>query len=205
VLLANAAGQCSWPVVLRVLARDAGQWCCPVVLSSSHWPTWQVYCAACTLMHAHVRIYVEFIIPMTIIPINYHHHHNHNRNQHHNHYRHRRHYHHQQKGNPKRLAKSVAQKLSSYVPPATKLVAQRLQIPEKTWSQNWDQNLVPGIAFRSERPETGSKSRTGIDCENPAGLKTARSVLGSICSATWHNERSAQQEPNVPLHSCAPC
>ena len=109
-----------------------------------------------------------------------------------------------QKGNPKRLAKSVAQQQSAHVPPAAKLEAQRFQILKKTWSQNWDQNLVSGTAFRSEIPETGSKSRTGIDCENPAGLKTSRSVLGSTCSATWHNERSAQQRPNVPLHSCAP-
>jgi hypothetical protein len=69
VLLASVAGQCCWPVVLIVLASGAGQWCCPVVLSSSRWPTWQVYCAACTLMHAHVRMYFEFIIPITIIPM----------------------------------------------------------------------------------------------------------------------------------------
>ncbi len=69
VLLASGAGQWCWPVVLLVLASGAGQWCCPVVLSSYRWPTWQVYCAACTLMHAHVRMYFEFIIPITIIPI----------------------------------------------------------------------------------------------------------------------------------------
>jgi hypothetical protein len=69
VLLASGAGQWCWPVVLLVLASGAGQWCCPVVLSSSRWPTWQVYCAACTFMHAHVRMYFEFIIPITIIPI----------------------------------------------------------------------------------------------------------------------------------------
>jgi hypothetical protein len=69
VLVASGAGQCCWPVVLLMLASGAGQWCWPVVLSSSRWPTWQVYCAACTLMHAHVRMYFEFIIPITIIPI----------------------------------------------------------------------------------------------------------------------------------------
>jgi hypothetical protein len=69
VLLASGAGQCCWLVVLIVLASGAAQWCCPVVLSSSRWPTWQVYCAACTPMHEHVRIYFEFIIPITIIPI----------------------------------------------------------------------------------------------------------------------------------------
>ena len=69
VLLASDAGQWSWPVVLIVLASGAGQWCCPMVLSSSRWPTWQVYCAACTFMHAHVRMYFEFILPITINPI----------------------------------------------------------------------------------------------------------------------------------------
>jgi hypothetical protein len=68
VLLASDAGQWSWPVVLIVLASGAGQWCCPVVLSSYRWPTWQVYCAACTLMRAHVRMHFECIIPITIIP-----------------------------------------------------------------------------------------------------------------------------------------
>ena len=69
LLLASGAGQCWWLVVLIVLASGAAKWCCPVVLSSSRWPTWQVYCAACTLIHAHVRMYFEFIIPITIIPI----------------------------------------------------------------------------------------------------------------------------------------
>ncbi len=69
LLLASGAGQCWWLVVLIVLASCTAKWCCPVVLSSSRWPTWQVYCAACTLIHAHVRMYFEFIIPITIIPI----------------------------------------------------------------------------------------------------------------------------------------
>jgi hypothetical protein len=47
-----------------VLASGAAQWCCPVC-----WPTWQIYCAACTLMHTRAHMYFEFIIPITIIPI----------------------------------------------------------------------------------------------------------------------------------------
>ncbi len=66
------------------LANGFGQWCCPVLVivlvggagsgaahlcSPVRWPTWQVYRAACALMHAHVRIYFELIIPITIICI----------------------------------------------------------------------------------------------------------------------------------------
>ena len=69
VLLASGAGQCCWLVVLIVLASGAAQWCCPVVLSSSRRPTRPVFCAACTPMHVHVRLYFDYIIPITIIPI----------------------------------------------------------------------------------------------------------------------------------------
>jgi hypothetical protein len=43
-----------------VLASGTAQCCCPVC-----WPTGQAYCAVRTLMHAHVRMYSQFIISMT--------------------------------------------------------------------------------------------------------------------------------------------
>jgi hypothetical protein len=69
VLLASAAGQCCWPVVLP----SGGQWCCQVVL-----PSGAVHFSLANLaspvrgVHTHARtfgMYFKFIIPIIIIQI----------------------------------------------------------------------------------------------------------------------------------------